>query len=102
MRASQKGALLSGLVFPGAGQIALKHYKRGIALVFAVTIGMVAMVVKGVQVALAIDWYEKGMDFADALHLTSSCEANGFATMDARMSRKALQVAPMQNILLVK
>jgi len=55
-----------------------------------------------VQVALAIDWYEKGMDFADALHLTSSCEANGFATMDARMSRKALQVAPTQNILLVK
>ncbi len=55
-----------------------------------------------VQVALAIDWYEKGMDFADALHLASSCEVSGFATMDARMSRKALQVAPMQNILLVK
>lgn len=55
-----------------------------------------------VQVAQAIDWYEKGMDFADALHLASSCDVKGFATMDSRMSRKALQVAPTQNIQLVK
>lgn len=55
-----------------------------------------------VQVAQAIDWYEKGMDFADALHLASSCDLKGFATMDGRMSRKVLQIAPTQNILLVK
>lgn len=54
MKASLKGALLSGLVFPGAGQIALKHYKRGIALIYAVMAGMAAMIVKGVQMALAI------------------------------------------------
>ncbi|MDA8404231.1 MAG: hypothetical protein M0Z56_08575 [Desulfobacteraceae bacterium] len=54
MKASLKGALLSGLVFPGMGQIALKHVKRGIALMLAVLIGMTAMVVKGVQIALAI------------------------------------------------
>lgn len=54
------------------------------------------------QVAQAIDWYEKGMDFADALHLASSCEVKTFATMDGRMSRKASQIAPTQNILLVK
>jgi predicted nucleic-acid-binding protein len=55
-----------------------------------------------VQVAQAIDWYENGMDFADALHLASSCELKGFATMDGRMNRKALQLAPTQNIQLVK
>ncbi|MFZ2631608.1 MAG: hypothetical protein WA081_04880 [Desulfosalsimonadaceae bacterium] len=54
MKASLKGALLSGLVFPGAGQIALKHTGRGIALILAVMVGMAAMIVKGVQIALAI------------------------------------------------
>ncbi|MCX5824108.1 MAG: type II toxin-antitoxin system VapC family toxin [Deltaproteobacteria bacterium] len=55
-----------------------------------------------VQVAQAINWYEKGMDFADALHLASSCEVKGFATLDGKISRKALQIAPTQNILLVE
>lgn len=55
-----------------------------------------------VQVAQAICWYENGMDFADALHLASSCKMIGFATMNARMSRKALQIAAIQNVLLVK
>ena len=32
MRKSLKGALLSGLVFPGYGQFVLKHYMRGIAV----------------------------------------------------------------------
>ncbi len=54
-----------------------------------------------IQVAQAINWYENGMDFADALHLASSYEV-GFATLDGKMSRKALQIAPTQNILLVK
>jgi predicted nucleic-acid-binding protein len=55
-----------------------------------------------VHVAQAIDWYEKGMDFVDALHLSSSNESKAFATMDAGMSRKASQIAPHKNILLVK
>ncbi len=55
-----------------------------------------------VQVAQAINGHENGMDFADALHLASSCEVKGFATLDGKMSRKALQIAPTQNILLVK
>ena len=54
MKASLKGALLSGLVFPGAGQIVFKHTKRGIALVLAVMIGMTVMIVKGAQMALGI------------------------------------------------
>jgi predicted nucleic-acid-binding protein len=55
-----------------------------------------------VQIAQAINWYENGMDFADALHLASSCEVKGFATLDGKMSRKALQIAPAQNILLLE
>lgn len=55
-----------------------------------------------VHVAQAIDWYEKGMDFADALHLSSSHETKAFATMDVRMSQKVSQIAPQKNILLVK
>lgn len=53
MEASLKGALLSGLVFPGAGQIALKHYKSGIVLVLAVIIGITVIIVKGYQIAMA-------------------------------------------------
>jgi predicted nucleic-acid-binding protein len=55
-----------------------------------------------VQAAQAIDWYEKGMDFADALHVASSCEVKGFATMDARMSKKAVQINATHPILLIK
>ena len=36
MKNSMKGALLSGLVFPGLGQIALKRYRRGFALMLTV------------------------------------------------------------------
>jgi hypothetical protein len=33
MKKSLKGALLSGLVFPGVGQMALKHKARGVKLI---------------------------------------------------------------------
>ena len=54
MNNALKGALLSGLVFPGAGQVFLKHYKRGIVLMVTVFIGMAAIVVIAVQQALNI------------------------------------------------
>ncbi len=54
MNNSLKGALLSGVVFPGLGQIILKHYKRGIALMLMVLAGLLVIVVKGVQQALTI------------------------------------------------
>jgi hypothetical protein len=49
---SLKGALLSGLVFPGLGQIFLKHHKRGIALILTVSLSMVVIIVKSVQLSL--------------------------------------------------
>ncbi len=38
-----------------------------------------------VLVAQAINWYEQGMDFADALHVTQCATFDGFATMDRRL-----------------
>ena len=49
-----KAALLSGLAFPGLGQLVLKHYKRGIALMLVVLACLMAIVIKGVQQSLAI------------------------------------------------
>jgi TM2 domain-containing membrane protein YozV len=73
MKASLKGVLLSGLVFPGAGQIALKQTGRGIALMCAVMVGMAAMIVKGVQIALVIlDKLAASVGIIDVLSITAA------------------------------
>lgn len=36
-------------------------------------------------VALALDWFDEGMDFADALHLASSADSDTFVTFDRRL-----------------
>jgi len=54
MNNSLKGALLSGLVFPGLGQVILKHYKSGIALMLIVSVNMLLIIVKAVQQAFII------------------------------------------------
>jgi hypothetical protein len=54
MKNALKGALLSGLVFPGLGQVTLKHYKRGIALMLTVSLSLLVIVVKAVLQAFTI------------------------------------------------
>ena len=54
MNNSIKGALLSGLVFPGLGQVVLKRYKRGIAFLLAASIILLVIVVKTIQQAFTI------------------------------------------------
>ena len=54
MNNSLKGALWSGLVFPGLGQVILKHYKRGAVIILTVLVGLSVIVVKAVQHALVI------------------------------------------------
>ncbi|MFC1858781.1 hypothetical protein ACFL9U_12270 [Thermodesulfobacteriota bacterium] len=49
-----KGALLSGLLFPGLGQVILKHYKRGVVLMLSVLTALTVVVVVVVQQALTI------------------------------------------------
>ncbi len=52
--------------------------------------------------ALAIGLFEKGMDFGDALHLTSSSSFSGFATFDKKLSTKASKLLPGQQVKLLK
>lgn len=48
----------------------------------------------------AVSWYGDGLDFADALHLSSSREAEKFATFDKSLLRKAGRVSTMNLIAL--
>ena len=41
----------------------------------------------------AIDAMDKGLDFADALHLARSSRASGFATFDRRLAKRARSLA---------
>jgi len=54
MNHSLKGAFLSGAVFPGLGQVVLKHYARGIALMLAVSAGLFVIVRTALKQAFAI------------------------------------------------
>ena len=45
---------MSGLIFPGLGQVILRHYKRGAVIMFTVLVSLSVVVVKTVQHALAI------------------------------------------------
>jgi hypothetical protein len=49
-----KGVLLSGLVFPGLGQIALKRYQRGVVFVLATVAGLVVIVINATRAAWKI------------------------------------------------
>ena len=40
-------------------------------------------------VLVALDAFDKGLDFADALHLARSSRASGFATFDKRLAKRA-------------
>ena len=54
MSKALKGALLSGLVLPGLGQIVLKRYRRGAAFMVAAMAGVAVVMVKAAQTAMAI------------------------------------------------
>jgi hypothetical protein len=54
MNNALKGALLSGLIFPGLGQVVQKHYKRGAVIMLAGLVSLSVVVVKAVQHALSI------------------------------------------------
>jgi TM2 domain-containing membrane protein YozV len=44
MKTAIKAALLSGVVFPGLGQIYLKRYKRGLVILILVLLGFVIII----------------------------------------------------------
>jgi len=52
------------------------------------------------QIALALEYYRQGMDFADALHLVANSEVKQFYTFDNAFVKKAENVLP--RVTLVK
>jgi TM2 domain-containing membrane protein YozV len=54
MKHAIKGGLLSGLIFPGLGQVVLKRYGRGVVIILAVLVSLFVAVVTAVQHALVI------------------------------------------------
>ena len=52
-------------------------------------------------VLVAVDAFDKGLDFADALHVARSSRASGFATFDQRLAKRAkgLALAPPVELL---
>lgn len=52
------------------------------------------------EVFIALDGYEQGLDFADALHLASSGSADGFATFDQKMVKRAGTLQAIEIVLI--
>lgn len=52
------------------------------------------------QIALALEYYRQGMDFADALHLVANSEIKQFYTFDNAFVKKAKNILP--KVTLVK
>lgn len=72
MRKSLKGALLSGLVFPGYGQFVMKHYIRGIVLMLTCLTGLVVIGVKVRQqifiVLEKIEYVDGAIDMSEIIN----------------------------------
>lgn len=51
------------------------------------------------QLALALDYYERGLDFADALHLVASPDACRFHTFDRKLVKAASSLGlPVEDV----
>jgi predicted nucleic-acid-binding protein len=73
--------------------------KRGILGAFGRLMGLSNVKIEDHQtMSVAVSWYNKEFDFADALHLASSRDAEGFATFDKSLLRKAGQVSSVNVI----
>lgn len=86
MKNSLKGAFLSGLVFPGLGQIVLKEYRKGAFLIFVVISSLVMFVTLAVRQAMAV---------------LEKIQASGGAIDPETIARTANQVTTNQASLLL-
>lgn len=84
MNNSLKGALLSGLIFPGLGQVVLKRYKRGALIILAVLVCLSVVVVKAVQNALSI--LEKIESAGGAISMSAILDAASMHTQHSGAS----------------
>lgn len=54
------------------------------------------------DVAQALAWYAKSMDFADAVHLASSAELSGLATFDRKFASTAKKLQALPSVILLR
>ena len=54
MKKSTKATLLSTFVYPGLGQLALKHFKRALLFIVPVTVSLIYIIIGSVQQAMII------------------------------------------------
>ena len=92
MKKSIKGAFLSGLVFPGVGQIVSRHYKSGIAFVLTTLAGLVLIIMKAVQQALIVVEKIESMDGPIDMSTISNTAIQVTTTYDSLIPNLALLV----------
>lgn len=92
MKNSVKGALLSALVLPGAGQLWLKHYFRGFALIATVSVAFALVALKAFRQALSIlEQIETSGGAVDLVAIIYSA-SHSSALSDGFMSASTLMV----------
>lgn len=68
--------------------------RRDMVSVFRALVGIEHISIEDrAAVMAALDGFEKGLDFADALHVARSARASAFATFDQRLAKRAKSLA---------
>lgn len=68
--------------------------RTGIAGSIRRLLGLPAIAASNAEaIAQALEWFESGLDFADALHLALAGEAEEFVTFDARLVKRARRIS---------
>ena len=83
MNNSLKGAFLSGLVFPGLGQVILRHYKRGAVLMLTVSASMLVILIKALEQAFAIMEKIESEDSVINLSMISNAATQAATTFES-------------------
>jgi len=82
------------------------HYELArddISRVFRALMGIEHVTVEDRDAVLvALEGFDRGLDFADALHLARSVRASGFLTFDQRLARRAKGLAIGPPVVLLK
>jgi len=99
MKKSLKGALLSGLIFPGAGQLWLKHTVRGIGFIIAVALSLAVIVMKVAGQALAmLEKIESEGGAVDLLAIVNSANASSYHDAAIKYATLALLLSWVASI----
>jgi predicted nucleic-acid-binding protein len=77
-------------------RVAYKRPRARLLEMLRAFLGLPRVIAQDVRVAVtALEWAERGMDFADALHLAGCPSCDAFATFDRHLSNTARVVGAM-------